>query len=266
MRYPHLSHDALMAILPLLLVMAGLALSLLAFGIRTAVKGKVQYARVAGYETTFIGDFFLNWWLWVFEPAGRFVVRFRVDPNVITWLQLPVALVASLLLAMGSFGAAGWVICFGAMLDYLDGLVAKATGRVTASGGFLDSALDRYVDFFILLGYLAYYRHGPFWLVPMLALLGSIAVPYMRAKGESLGVKSDVGGMQRGERIFFLGFGAALAPILAAFIEPAADFPLYHLALVAVAIVAIFSNITGWQRLRHVMHALDARAAPPPKI
>lgn len=261
MSYLILSPEALSSILPLALITGTLLMTQVAFAIRQRVKGKVRYARLDGYEATFLSEFFLNWWLWIFEPAGRFVVRFKVSPNVITWMQLPVAMVASLLFAVGSFGAAGWVVCFGAMLDYLDGLVAKATGQVTASGGFLDSALDRYVDFFILMGMVAYYRHSNLWVIPMIALLGSMAVPYMRAKGESLGVMSQVGGMQRGERIFFLGFSAAMSPLLSAFIERSAEHPVHHVALVGIIIVAIFSNVTATTRARHVMRSLDEREA-----
>jgi phosphatidylglycerophosphate synthase len=239
-----------------MVITAALVFSIVAFSIRNAVKGELHLARVEGYQTFFLSNFFLNWWLWIFEPLGKFLVRSRIDPNIITWMQLPVAVSAGLLFALGNFGMAGWIVCFGASLDFMDGLVARKTNKVTRSGGFLDSTLDRYVDFFILLGYAAYYRDSYLWLVPLLAILGSFTVPYIRAKGESMGVNPRVGGMQRGERIFFLGCPAALSPIAAAFLERGVEHPLHYLALAGVALVAVFANVTGILRGMHTMRAL----------
>ena len=73
-------------------------------------------------------------------------------------------------------------------------------------------------------------------VVTFIALCGSIMVSYTRARAESLGFESKAGMTQRAERIVFLGFGALIHPMV---------FKL------SIWLVAILSNTTALQRLRH---------------
>jgi CDP-diacylglycerol--glycerol-3-phosphate 3-phosphatidyltransferase len=72
------------------------------------------------------------------------------------------------------------------------------------------------------------------------ALGGAIMTSYVRARAEGLGLECEVGLMQRPERIVFIAFGAI--------------FTCFHeiTLVVAIFLVAIFSNITAIQRLYHV--------------
>jgi len=65
-----------------------------------------------------------------------------------------------------------------------------------------------------------------------------------------------MGNMQRAERVLYIGLGAALSPIVANIFEPNAVKPIFHLSVIAISIVAIFSNITAFRRLIHAYTTL----------
>ena len=113
---------------------------------------------------------------------------------------------------LGQFSLGGWLyLCSGAC-DFLDGRLARITGKSSASGAALDSILDRYSEAAMLIGLAWYYRES--WvLLPVLAFLaGSFLVPYVRARGEGLGLHLKVGLMQRPERVVVLGVAVVFSP------------------------------------------------------
>ena len=101
------------------------------------------------------------------------------------------------------------------MLDILDGALARAGGKQTPFGGFLDSTLDR-VGEGLMLGAIAlvFMRDGQELALAfaVAAIGGSFLVPYARAKAEGLGIKGDVGIGSRAERVVVISAGLALAP------------------------------------------------------
>ena len=66
---------------------------------------------------------------------------------------------------------------------------------------------------------------------------------------------------QRHERAVWLGVSTALSPIAAAYIEPDAAVPLYHVAAGVLVLMAVMTNITAIWRIRVVMRGLSGRAA-----
>jgi phosphatidylglycerophosphate synthase len=194
---------------------------------------------------------------WFMRPVWRALAAAAVPPNAITALSLVLALTAGFAAALGHFALAGWLFVAGGVLDFLDGRLARETGKATRSGAALDSVVDRYSDSALLVGLCWYY--GGSWVLglALLALTGSFLVPYVRARGEALGiVMRDVGLMQRPERVLLLGLGVALAPLMQALVAPDEPKPSYHLAAGALALVAVFSHWTAAQRLRHLVLAL----------
>jgi CDP-diacylglycerol--glycerol-3-phosphate 3-phosphatidyltransferase len=77
------------------------------------------------------------------EPVGQTLARTGITPNMITVAGLAGAIVAAVLVAFGQFLAGGIVMMAAAALDLLDGVVARASGRVTLFGGVFDSVCDR---------------------------------------------------------------------------------------------------------------------------
>jgi CDP-diacylglycerol--glycerol-3-phosphate 3-phosphatidyltransferase len=115
---------------------------------------------------------------------------------------------------MGEFFWAGIVLIVANLFDMLDGNVARQTGTVTRFGGFLDSSLDRLSDMVAFLGIVIFYAsntpHHSLLNVTLagVAMIGSVMVSYTTARSEALGVKANVGFLQRPERIVLLIIGA----------------------------------------------------------
>ena len=95
---------------------------------------------------------------------------------------------------------AGW-------FDMVDGAVAKATGRASKRGAFLDSTLDRVAEVALYLGILVGGYSTPEFV--LLALSLSLLVSYTRAKGDALGVAlSGVGIGERSERLLIIAISS----------------------------------------------------------
>jgi len=144
----------------------------------------------------------------------------RGNPNSFTIMGFFATLVASILILKELWLAAGLMIILSGFFDLFDGVVARKLGKVTALGGFLDSVLDRYSDLLLLLALLIYYLRKD---VPGLVILtsivsiGTVLIPYVRAKAESLQIPCSIGLMERAERIILLSAGALfqwMEPIL----------------------------------------------------
>jgi CDP-diacylglycerol--glycerol-3-phosphate 3-phosphatidyltransferase len=137
-----------------------------------------------------------------------------VHPNILTTVGVSINVGCALLFGFGEFFWAGIVLIVANLFDMLDGNVARLTGNVTKFGSFLDSSLDRLSDMVAFLGIMIFYasntpQHSI--LNVFLAgtgMIGSVMVSYTTARSESLGVKSNVGFLQRPERIVLLIIGA----------------------------------------------------------
>jgi CDP-diacylglycerol---glycerol-3-phosphate 3-phosphatidyltransferase len=109
---------------------------------------------------------------------------------------------------------AGIVLIIANLFDMLDGNVARLSGRVTKYGGFLDSTIDRLSDMGAFTGIIIFYaRQTPEHSVLNVGLAGigmiaSVLVSYTTARSEGLGVKANVGFLQRPERVVLLIIGA----------------------------------------------------------
>src|SRR5688572_14931006 len=198
-----------------------------------------------------------HFFAWTMRPWWTLLARVGFPPNAITSLSFALALAAAVSVAAGRFALGGWLFVMAGVLDFIDGRVARSTGRSSPSGAALDSVLDRYVECALIAGLCWYYRQG--WvLVPcLLALTGSMLVPYVRARGESLGVSlKEVGFMQRPERVLLLGAGTALSPILEVIVAPNDPHPPHRLAIATLVVLAVTSHATALQRLSQLLRAL----------
>ncbi len=137
-----------------------------------------------------------------------------IPPNVLTTIGVMINMGCAVLFGFGEFFWAGIVLIVANLFDMLDGNVARLTGRVTKYGGFLDSTLDRLSDMAQFIGIMVFYsRMTPEHSVLNVALAGigmvaSVLVSYTTARSEGLGVKANVGFLQRPERIVLLIIGA----------------------------------------------------------
>lgn len=137
-----------------------------------------------------------------------------VSPNILTAIGVSINVACGVLFGLGEFFLAGIVLIIANLFDMLDGNVARQTGNVTKFGGFLDSSLDRLSDMVAFLGIMMFYagnsaQHSLLNVfLAGVGMIGSVMVSYTTARSEGLGVKANVGFLQRPERIVLLIIGA----------------------------------------------------------
>jgi len=119
-------------------------------------------------------------------------------PNLFSYLGLALGIFAALILALRLYTLGGIVLLLSGAMDVLDGAVARASNKVSVSGAFLDSNLDRVVEMFIYLGIgISYYA---LYVPAFLAFGFSIMVSYSRARLEGLSGGNRPKGLEIGER------------------------------------------------------------------
>lgn len=145
----------------------------------------------------------------VLDPVGRALDRLGVSPNAVTLVGTIGVLVGTIGFVAGGNLLVGLIvttIC--AFTDLLDGAVARARGRATLWGAFLDSTADRVADAAIF-GSLAFWLasvHRTWAAAAALACLaGALIVSYVKARAEGLGLDATVGIAERGERLIAIG-------------------------------------------------------------
>jgi CDP-diacylglycerol---glycerol-3-phosphate 3-phosphatidyltransferase len=123
----------------------------------------------------------------------------------------------------------------------LDGAVAKATGRNSRRGAFLDSVVDRLSDAAVLAGivWLGISRNEPrVAVLAAMVMALSLIVSYVKARAESLGYECNVGIAERPERVVVLGVALLVGHVLAG---------LWVLAI-AAAITVVQRIMCVWQQ------------------
>jgi CDP-diacylglycerol---glycerol-3-phosphate 3-phosphatidyltransferase len=202
------------------------------------------------------GVFIMEFWYWLIRPIEKGLIAARISANTLSLFSMLLSFLAGYFFAVGHFAAGGWLVLLGATFDIFDGRVARALGTAGKSGAFIDSTLDRYGEFATLFGLAIYYRDSAWLYAVLLSIAGSAMVSYTRARGEALGVNYAEGLMQRAERAVFLGVACALAPLLAAVIEKDAARPIFHVALGALAFLAVMANYSALSRMRIISRRL----------
>ena len=149
------------------------------------------------------------------------LARTRVTPNALTTAGVTLCAAAAVLTYFEYrndilfFWLGAIVFVVGSILDILDGALARAGGKQTAFGSFLDSTTDRMSEGFVLGAIaLVFHRHGHEVALAFTfaAVAGSFLVSYTRARAEALGLRGDVGIGSRAERVVVITAGLMLAP------------------------------------------------------
>lgn len=161
-----------------------------------------------------LGESIGRWPIKIISKMVDGLVSLGVPPNALTTVGVTINVLCGVLFGMGEFFYAGIVLIGANLFDMLDGNVARRTGNVTRFGGFLDSSLDRLSDMVAFLGIMVFYagntpQHSIVNVIlGGVAMIGSVMVSYTTARSEGLGVKANVGFLQRPERIVLLIIGA----------------------------------------------------------
>lgn len=182
------------------------------------------------------------------------LARTRVTPNALTTAGVSLCLAAAVIAyfeyrdKLLFYWLAAFVFVVGSILDILDGALARAGGKTTPFGSFLDSTTDR-VGEGAMLGAIAliFSRHGNEIALgaTIAAIAGSFLVSYTRAKAEALGLRGDVGFGSRAERVVVITAGLVLAP--------------WGVLQWAIYLLTATAWLTVLQRILHVRRQLRER-------
>jgi len=225
-----------------------------AYSARVLAKGRYVPERVRKEPgSVFLSRFFIEFGYWCFEPLEKLCLRLRVTPNQLTVGSLACSVGAAVSFSTGRFTLGGWLVIACAILDALDGMVARTRGTASDAGELLDAAVDRYAEIATFAGIAAYYRsYAPgFWLA-VTSLAGALLVSYARAKGEISGIDARMGSMNRGERAVYIGIAGVLSPYLVRFSEPGVPHPAFYLMLATLLLVAVMANVTAIRRFIYI--------------
>lgn len=204
----------------------------------------------------------------VINPFVRLLIRVGVTPNVVTTIGMLGNLAAAAVMVWAAvnisqyhqapdYGMVTWagvlIIAF-SLFDMLDGQVARLGNMTSIYGAMYDSVLDRYCELFTLGGIAAFLiACGNIWgaIITFLALVGSIMVSYVRARAEGLDIECKIGFMQRPERVVVTAAATIATGITGMNLEADSLFDPNLILVCAMAIIAIFANLTAFARLTH---------------
>ncbi|RLE61127.1 MAG: CDP-alcohol phosphatidyltransferase family protein [Thermoprotei archaeon] len=127
-----------------------------------------------------------------------------VNPNHITLTGLIFGILSIIsLYILKNYAIFLLFITLMSLMDMFDGIIARASGRTTKFGAFLDSTVDRMEDAIFAVSLMILKIASP--LECFLFMVGMFLVSYTRARSESLGLSlSGVGIAERGERVICL--------------------------------------------------------------
>jgi archaetidylinositol phosphate synthase len=175
--------------------------------------------------------------------VGILFSKIGISPNQWTMLSLVPALLSLYFLINSQFIPAAFLFLLSSFLDIVDGSVARVTGRVSDLGAYMDTIVDRYVEFMVLLGILL--AGIPGFLLPsqvwiFIYLFGSLMTTYSKAAAQEKGIsRTEVRGgiLERAERLIILTAGIFLASLQ----------PVY--LTYVIALLAVLSNLSALQRI-----------------
>ena len=187
------------------------------------------------------------------------MIKVGITPNTITITGFIINVLIAILVIYSAIyqpnnlsliGFAGAMVLFAGLFDMMDGRVARVGGMQSSFGALLDSTLDRYSELITLFSLQFYFiLHGWIWnsIVTFLAIIGSIMVSYVRARGEGLGIDVKVGFMQRPERVVVSAVGMILCWVCNS---------LWALAI-PLMLIALLANITAFWRIAYCYKQLN---------
>ena len=213
----------------------------------------------------------------IFEPIALAMGRLGLTPDALTLIGFAITAGGAALLAAQLWLAGGIVVFLGGAFDMFDGTLARATGRVSKLGAFMDSVFDRWGEALVYVGIVWGCVAGEFGLGALLAaaaMASAFLVSYARAKSEGLGFTAGtgmaaVGLAPREIRLVVLSLGL-VATGLAGGVAGAPGAAWTDLSAgrgwlaLALGLIALAATATVVQRILHVR--AQARGGTPGPI
>lgn len=194
----------------------------------------------------------------VIAPTVSSLARAGVTADMVTVVGTLGAVVGSVvLMATGHLFWGTVVVTVCVLLDLLDGALARARGGGSLFGAVLDSTGDRVADAAIF-GSLIWWYSGSgnnrlLVLLALLCLVLAVLTSYIKARAEGVGLRCDVGIVERTERLILVLTGTGLTGLGVPYAV--------HVALWALL---AGSAVTVGQRFLAVHRAARGRPVPTP--
>jgi phosphatidylglycerophosphate synthase len=187
------------------------------------------------------------------EPIVELSIRLGLSPNMLSTISFIFAVASGLLFYLSNYPNslifAAIFMVLSALLDAVDGAVARKIDQANARGDLLDHVFDRYADLFILCGIL-FGGYAPAW-IGVLAITGVILTSYMGTQAQAVGVGRYYGGiLGRADRLILL-----LGTTILNWAYPTAIYGLPILGWVLV-LFAITGHFTAIQRFVFIWRRL----------
>jgi len=180
-----------------------------------------------------------------FDPLVSIAIKCRMNANFFTLAALLASAAAGFLFY---FRLELWgivAVALNAFCDAMDGAVARAMKTQSLRGDFLDHAVDRYADIFIITGIFA----GGLvpWQIGVFALTGVLMASYLGTQAQAVGVGRYYGGiLGRADRLVLILVVGVIGLLL-----PLHIYGLTWLGWLLV-LFGIFGHITAFQRFAYV--------------
>lgn len=180
-----------------------------------------------------------------FDPLVSIAIKCRMTPNFFTLAALLASAAAGVLFFF-RFELWGIVaVALNAFCDAMDGAVAREMKVQSKRGDFLDHAVDRYADIFIITGIFA----GGLvpWQIGVFALTGVLMSSYLGTQAQAVGVGRYYGGLLgRADRLVLI--------LVVGIIDIIVPLSFYGLSWLGWLLVSfgVFGHITAFQRFLYV--------------
>ncbi|MDQ4068923.1 MAG: CDP-alcohol phosphatidyltransferase family protein [Actinomycetota bacterium] len=136
-------------------------------------------------------------------PAASLLASTPVTPNQVTYASAGLSFAGGVAFARRAFVLGAVLTLLGSLTDCVDGDLARATGRASKSGSYLDHVFDRWTDAALIVG-LTFSDTSELAPVGIIALVGTFMTSYTRTKAQALGTDCQVGIGGRDTRMLIL--------------------------------------------------------------
>ncbi len=171
-----------------------------------------------------------------------------LKPNHLTTLSLVLAILGFITFIFQYFLLAFLFYSLAVLFDAIDGEVARIKGETSLKGAYLDTIIDRYVEFVILLGFLfiempSFILDFNVWL--FFVLFGSLITTYAKAAAKEKLDKEIVSCLlERGERVTILLFCVLILSLDK------------NIVTYVIALLAFLTNFSAIQRIAKALHSI----------
>ncbi len=180
-----------------------------------------------------------------FDPLVAIAIKCRLTPNFFTIAALVASAAAGILFWQNMLLWGVIAVALNAFCDAMDGAVAREMKVQSKRGDFLDHAVDRYADIFIICGLFA----GGLvpWPIGVFALTGVLMSSYLGTQAQAVGVGRYYGGLLgRADRLVLI--------MVVGIVELLLPMTFYGLSWIGWMLVlfGIFGHFTAFQRFAYV--------------